>query len=160
MTIIHLALLKQSASRLQIKFRLWVCWELWFVSYEKLNVFLSHCVKSVQRRSFFLVRLLLYSDQIRNLPLNTRKNSLFGHFLRSELLGYVFFVSQKNHCTKMKYSIKDFISKCDQIPRKLQIWSHLQKQSFMKTLLFCAVNFSIISKEVAWLLPYLIYTSA
>ena len=26
---------------------------------------------------------------------------------------------------KMKFSIKDFFSKCDQIHRKLRIWSHL-----------------------------------
>ena len=26
---------------------------------------------------------------------------------------------------KMKFSIQDFTSKCDQIRRKLQIWSHL-----------------------------------
>ena len=29
----------------------------------------------------------------------------------------------------MKFSIKDFFSKCDQIRRKLQIWSHLLKKS-------------------------------
>ena len=28
---------------------------------------------------------------------------------------------------KMKFSIKDFFSKCDQIHRKLWIWSHLLK---------------------------------
>ena len=30
---------------------------------------------------------------------------------------------------KMKFSIKDFFSKCDQIRRKLRIWSHLLKKS-------------------------------
>ena len=30
---------------------------------------------------------------------------------------------------KKKFSIKDFLSKCDQIRRKLQIWSHLLKKS-------------------------------
>ena len=29
---------------------------------------------------------------------------------------------------KMKFSIKDFFSKCDQIRRKLRIWSHLLKK--------------------------------
>ena len=29
----------------------------------------------------------------------------------------------------MKFSIKDFISKCDQIPSFLRIWSHLLKKS-------------------------------
>ena len=33
---------------------------------------------------------------------------------------------------KMKFSIKDFFSKCDQIPRKLWIWSHLLKQALME----------------------------
>ena len=29
---------------------------------------------------------------------------------------------------KMKFSIKDFLSKCDQIHRKLRIWSQLLKK--------------------------------
>ena len=37
---------------------------------------------------------------------------------------------------KMKFSIKAFFSKCDQIRRKLLIWSHLLK----KSLIFCAVS--------------------
>ena len=32
----------------------------------------------------------------------------------------------------MKFSIKDFFSKCDQIRRKLQIWLHLMKKYFKK----------------------------
>ena len=37
---------------------------------------------------------------------------------------------------KMKFSIKDFFSKCDQVRRKLRIWSHLLKKSLMKILFF------------------------
>ena len=40
---------------------------------------------------------------------------------------------------KMKYSIKDFVSKCDQIRRFLRIWSHLLKKSIMAYFIFCAV---------------------
>ena len=40
----------------------------------------------------------------------------------------------------MKFFIKDFFSKCDQIHRKLWIWSHLLKKSLMKNFSFCAVN--------------------
>ena len=36
----------------------------------------------------------------------------------------------------MKFSIKDFFSKCDQIRRKLRIWSHLLKKSLMENLIF------------------------
>ena len=39
----------------------------------------------------------------------------------------------------MKFSIKDFFSKSDQICRKLRIWSHLLKKSFMENFVFCAV---------------------
>ena len=40
---------------------------------------------------------------------------------------------------KIKFSIKDFFSKCDQIRRKLRIWSHLLKKSLMENFIFCAV---------------------
>ena len=38
-------------------------------------------------------------------------------------------ISGNHAAVKMKFSIKDFFSKCDQICRKLQIWSHLLKKS-------------------------------
>ena len=37
---------------------------------------------------------------------------------------------------KMKFSTEDFFSKCDQIRRKLRIWSHLLKKSFMENFVF------------------------
>ena len=40
---------------------------------------------------------------------------------------------------KIKFSIKDFFSKCDQIHRKLRIWLHSLKKSLMKNFIFCAV---------------------
>ena len=43
---------------------------------------------------------------------------------------------------KMKFSIKDFFSKCDQICSFLRIWSHLPKKSFMENFIFCAVLLS------------------
>ena len=39
---------------------------------------------------------------------------------------------------KLKFSIKDFFSKCDQI-RRLWIWSHLLKKSLMENFSFYAV---------------------
>ena len=41
------------------------------------------------------------------------------------------------HPQRMKLSIKDFFSKCDQIRRLLKIWSHLLKISWIH--FFCAV---------------------
>ena len=42
---------------------------------------------------------------------------------------------------KMKFSIKDFFSKCDLIRQKQQIWLNLLKNSLMENFIFfCAVN--------------------
>ena len=41
----------------------------------------------------------------------------------------------------MKIFINDFFIKCDQIHRKLRIWSHLLKKSLMENFIFCAVKF-------------------
>ena len=41
---------------------------------------------------------------------------------------------------KMKCSIKDFFSKCDQIRKKLRIWPHLLKKSLMENFIFCPVS--------------------
>ena len=46
-----------------------------------------------------------------------------------------------NTAQKMKFSIKDFFSKCDQIRSFLQMWSHLLKKFLMKNFIFCASLF-------------------
>ena len=45
------------------------------------------------------------------------------------------------YCTaqKLKFSIKDLFSKCDQICRNLGIWSNLLKISLMENFIFYAV---------------------
>ena len=40
----------------------------------------------------------------------------------------------------MKFSIKDFFSKCDRIRMKERSWSHLLKKSLMENFIFCAVR--------------------
>ena len=40
----------------------------------------------------------------------------------------------------MKFFIKDFFDKCDQIRRQLRIWSRLLKKSLMENFIFCAVS--------------------
>ena len=55
---------------------------------------------------------------------------------------------------KMKFSIKDFFSKCEQIRSFLWIWSHLMKKSLMGNFIFCAViaqNFKpLLCETKAW----------
>ena len=38
---------------------------------------------------------------------------------------------------KIKFSIKDFSTKCDQIGSVLRIWSHLLEKSLMEKFIFC-----------------------
>ena len=45
-----------------------------------------------------------------------------------------------NTAQKMKFSIKDFFSKCDKIRSFLWIWSHFLKKSIMGNYIFCAVQ--------------------
>ena len=48
----------------------------------------------------------------------------------------------------MKFSVKDFFSKCDQVSRKQRIWSHLLKKSLMENFIFsCSVRLSKIQGE-------------
>ena len=39
----------------------------------------------------------------------------------------------------MKFFFIDYFSKCDQIRKKLRIWSHLLQKSWMENFIFCAV---------------------
>ena len=40
---------------------------------------------------------------------------------------------------KMRFSVKDFFSKCDQICSFLLIWPHLLNKSLLENFIFCAV---------------------
>ena len=51
---------------------------------------------------------------------------------------------------KMKFFIKDFFSKCDQIRRELRRWSHLLKKSLMENFIFCAVDLSALGKSIVF----------
>ena len=56
---------------------------------------------------------------------------------------------------KMKFSIKDFFSKCDQIRSFLRVWSHLLKKSLIENFIFHAVCMSLnpalrIHKDINW----------
>ena len=59
--------------------------------------------------------------------------------LQQTILMLVDGFSKTSTAQKMKFSIKDFFSKCDQIIRKLRIWSHLPKKSLKENFIFCAV---------------------
>ena len=57
------------------------------------------------------------------------------------------FTGFTSHTTqKMKFSVTDFFSKCDQIGRFLPIWSHLLKKSLREIFIFCAVSKKPVSQ--------------
>ena len=51
----------------------------------------------------------------------------------------------------MKFSVKDFFSKCDQICCFLQIWSHLLKKSLMENFIFCTMYMLNVFKTYRFL---------
>ena len=46
---------------------------------------------------------------------------------------------------KVKFSMKGYLSKCDQIRSFLRIWSHLLKKSLMENFTFCSVFAALVS---------------
>ena len=68
----------------------------------------------------------------------TNRLTLLEKFPYSEFLWFVFF--RIHTAQKIKFSIKSFFSKCDQICRKLRIWSHLLKKSLMENFIFNAAS--------------------
>ena len=46
----------------------------------------------------------------------------------------------------MKFFIKDFFSKCDQMRKRLRIWSHLLKKSLVENFILCAVHVQVTTQ--------------
>ena len=57
---------------------------------------------------------------------------------RLQILNPMIYSNRSFTAQKMKFYIKDFFSKCDQIRRFLRIWSHLLKKSLIENFIFCA----------------------
>ena len=60
-------------------------------------------------------------------------------WMKESLLWQIMFMHMST-AQKMKFSINDFLSKCDQIRSFLRIWSHLLKKSLMENFIFCVVE--------------------
>ena len=62
---------------------------------------------------------------------------LFLNYFRKPFFLENFSFSKNYTAQKMKFSIKDFFSKCDHICRKLWIWIYLMKKPLMENFIFC-----------------------
>ena len=58
---------------------------------------------------------------------------------------------------KMKFSIEEFFSKCDQIRSFLRIWSHLLKKSLMENFIFLCSDISF--SDIVLDIRYSVFTS-
>ena len=63
--------------------------------------------------------------------------------LRENTDPYIIICKSMDTAQTMKFSIKDFSSKCDQTRSFLRIWSHLLKKSLMENFIFCAVGVTV-----------------
>ena len=68
-----------------------------------------------------------------NIHTETREDFSWTQTSRDTIIGINVL---SNTAQKMKFSIKDFSSKCDQICRKLRIWSHLLEKFLMENFIF------------------------
>ena len=62
-----------------------------------------------------------------------------------DITQYWKYITLRSLHKKVKFSIKDFFNKCDQIRSLLWIWSHLLKKSLMENFILCAVVVSVLS---------------
>ena len=96
-----------------------------------------------------LCHLIYASEQCCRLILRALEISVISRKRRNLIQSDRHPYYSKSTGQKMKFSIKDSFSKCDQIHRFLQIWSHLPKKSLMENFIFCTekVTTKIVSKR-------------
>ena len=105
-------------------------------------------LRSVTRVPFFLKTLTLILDiftlwfstkyAFQSMCLRWTVSNTQDHQRYCCFFSYLTFTAQK-----MKFSIKNFVSKCDQIRSFLRIWSHLWRNPLWKTSFFiqyCVIN--------------------
>ena len=71
--------------------------------------------------------------------------SYFDYVVQNEIMAYPSnnWTEGKNiTAQKMKFSIKDFSSKCDKIGSFLRTWSHFLKKYLIENFIFCTVHVS------------------
>ena len=81
-----------------------------------------------------------YRPLIQKLHSRTLNNKIYRLYEKALRIVYSDYKSSFiTTAQKMKFSIKDFFNKCNQIPIILLGWSHLLKKSLMKNFIFCGV---------------------
>ena len=94
----------------------------------------------LMRWSALIVIIWKWAGQLTRLAGDVESRLARFHLIRNYLTNEIYHFFRLSHTAqKMKFSFKDFFSKCDQICRKLRIWSHSRKKSLMENFIYCAV---------------------
>ena len=107
------------------------CWYPWFLCDTEASYVTSCFIRGVR---FYTTHIVDVSNNCHISPHNS----------------YVWVIAAQ----KMKFSVKDFFSKCDQIRGLLRIWSHLLKISLMENFIFCSVNKILIALKCPALVKF------
>ena len=107
-----------------------------------------------------ILKNTFFTEHFRSSILDVSERSLHVHFKSSAHLDRWQTTAKSIYVTaqKMKFSIKDFFSKCDQIRSFLRIWSRLLEKSLMESFIFCAVcNIAIFHKNRCLFLQFVFH---
>ena len=108
---------------------------------------LSHRNKSIDLlrilMDWFLYDIDLRHKRVKDEILARALTFWLFDFLTNYIVRTCFYTAQK-----IKFSIKDFFCKCDQIRRKHRIWSQLLKKSAMENFIFWAVLLWALIKKL------------
>ena len=125
--------------------------ENWETNFPSILDKVVSVVKTIttQKMKFFIMGFFNKCDQIH------RKLQIWSHLLKKTLIENFIFCAvylrqsfngvskialEISTAYKVKFSIKDFFSKCDRIRSFLQMWSHLPKKSLMENFIFWGVK--------------------
>ena len=98
------------------------------------------------------VNLVVFGWAWSNMGMAFQVTRPYNHYLKDEMMNRAGFLHASSdaiifgeiailtNAQKMKFSITDFFSKCDQIRSFLRIWLHLLKKSAMENFIFCAMT--------------------
>ena len=109
----------------------------WFKRKNKFQIMLN------SNRWFYIwnSRLRPSTRPVRSIWFHCTKNGSFPLKISSLLQIWSNLLKKSSLYTtqKVKFSMKDFFSKCDQIRSSLRIWSHLLKKSLIESFIYCTV---------------------
>ena len=114
--------------------------------FQQINLLQRGCNRNkvIDENSIITNLKRLYSSK---LPISTDKYNDLMKYVNCVLSQMINMRSTSNTPQKMKFSVNDFFSKCDQIRSFLRIWSHLLEKSLMETSFFMQCNYQTATKN-------------